>query len=79
MVFDGPTRHASEGGYSLRNLRFEDRLSEKSVVVGRATNGDIVRIVADSLNDAASFRSLAGGDLRAEMPLTSLVTIRVNW
>jgi len=48
-------RHASEGGYSLRNLRFEDRLSEKSVVVGRATNGDIVRIVADSLNDTASF------------------------
>ncbi|NBW95113.1 MAG: TonB-dependent receptor, partial [Bacteroidetes bacterium] len=41
-------------GWSLRSFRFEDRLNEKSVVVGRATNGDVVRIVADSLNDAAS-------------------------
>lgn len=47
-------RHAIETGWSLRTLSFEDRLEEKSVVVGRATNGETVRIVADSLNDAAS-------------------------
>lgn len=47
-------RSVLEAGWSLRSFRFEDRLNEKSVVVGRATNGDVVRIVADSLNDAAS-------------------------
>lgn len=47
-------RNVLEAGWSLRSFRFEDRLNEKSVVVGRATNGDVVRIVADSLNDAAS-------------------------
>lgn len=47
-------RHAVEAGWSLRSLSFDDRLREKTVVVGRATNGDTVRIVADSLNDAAS-------------------------
>ncbi|NBW94816.1 MAG: TonB-dependent receptor, partial [Bacteroidetes bacterium] len=47
-------RHAVEAGWSLRSLSFGDRLREKTVVVGRATNGDTVRIVADSLNDAAS-------------------------
>ncbi len=47
-------RHAFETGWSMRSLRFEDRLSEKSVVAGRATNGETVRIVADSLNDAAT-------------------------
>ena len=47
-------RSLLEAGWSVRSFRFEDRLNEKSVVVGRATNGDVVRIVADSLNDAAS-------------------------
>jgi hypothetical protein len=47
-------RHAIEAGWSYRSLRFEDFLNEKSVVVGRATNGDIVRIVADSLRDEAT-------------------------
>lgn len=47
-------RHTAEVGWALRSLDFEDRINEKSVVVGRSTTGDIVRIVADSLNDAAS-------------------------
>ena len=50
-----PARHAAEVGWSVRNLTFDDKLSEKSVVVGRSTTGEIVRIVADSLNDQASF------------------------
>ncbi len=49
------TRHTAELGWTVRHLTFDDRLNEKAVVVGRATNGEIVRIVADSLNDAASF------------------------
>jgi len=48
-------RHSTELGWTLRQLTFDDRLNEKSVVVGRATNGEVVRIVADSLNDSASF------------------------
>ncbi len=47
-------RHAAEAGWSLRHLDFVDRISEKSVVVGRATQGDIVRIVADSVNGSAT-------------------------
>ena len=50
-------RHALQGGWSVRALHFEDRLNEKSVVIGRATNGSQVRIVADSLNDAATLSS----------------------
>lgn len=49
------TRHATEAGWSVRRLEFDDRLDEKSVVVGRSTKGGIVRIVADSLRDQASF------------------------
>jgi len=51
------TRHAAEAGWSVRRLSFDDRLSEKSVIVGRSTRGDVVRIVADSLNDQANFSS----------------------
>jgi len=51
-------RHVMEAGWSLRSFQFDDRLNEKSVVVGRATNGDVVRIVADSLNDAASLSTI---------------------
>lgn len=47
--------HVAEGGWSVRRLEFEDVLQEKSVVVGRGLGGNVVRIVADSLNDATSF------------------------
>jgi len=49
------TWHATEAGWNVRRLEFDDRLDEKSVVVGRSLRGDIVRIVADSLRDQASF------------------------
>ena len=48
-------RHAAEAGYSLRRLDFKDRLDEKSVIIGRSTTGEIVRIIGDSLRDTASF------------------------
>ncbi|MCH8245765.1 MAG: TonB-dependent receptor [Bacteroidetes bacterium] len=48
-------RHAAEMGWSVRKLEFDDHLDEKSVVIGRSLDGDIVRIVADSLRDQASF------------------------
>ncbi len=48
-------RQVLELGYFGRRLEFRDRLSEKSVVVGPSLEGDIIRIVADSLNDEATF------------------------
>lgn len=49
--------HAAETGWSVRRLNFDDRLDEKSVVIGKSLEGDLVRIVADSLRDAADFNS----------------------
>ena len=80
----GP-RHVMEGGYGVRSLSFDDQLSEKSVVVGRATNGDVVRIVADSLNDGAtlsSWQSFAylqdSIDLLAEQPGKMTITAGIR-
>ena len=61
-------RNIIEAGYFGRRLEFRDRLSEKSVVVGPNLDGDIVRIVADSLNDEARFREYqAGGYVQNEV------------
>ncbi len=49
--------HAAETGWSARRLTFNDRLDEKSVIIGRSLEGDIVRIVADSLRDSAELNS----------------------
>ena len=55
------TRHAAEAGGYFRNLTFDDRIGEKSVVVGRSQEGDVVRIVVDSLNGAANFDETQAG------------------
>jgi hypothetical protein len=47
-------RHAAEAGWSLRRLHFDDRLMEHAAVVGRNRDGDVIRVVVDSLNDAAT-------------------------
>ncbi len=54
-------RHAAEAGWYARHLRFEDRLHERSIVEGRGTDGDVIRIVVDSLQDAASFSAEQAG------------------
>lgn len=54
-------RHAAEGGWQLRRLHFEDRLDEKSVVVGRTTEGDLARVVVDSLHDEARLDAVQAG------------------
>lgn len=46
--------HLLDAGWEVRSEAFEDRIDERSVVSGRATDGTPVRIVADSLRDAAS-------------------------
>ncbi len=55
------TRHAAELGGFFRNLSFSDRLTEKSVVVGRSREGDVVRIVVDSLDGASNFDETQAG------------------
>ncbi|MDX1547476.1 MAG: TonB-dependent receptor [Rhodothermales bacterium] len=47
-------RHAAEAGWSLRRLRFDDRLDEQGAVQGRDLDGNTVRIVIDSLRDDAA-------------------------
>ncbi len=47
--------HAAEAGWYVRQLTFEDRLRESSAVQGRGPDGDIVRLVANSLQDSTSF------------------------
>ncbi|HET6567925.1 MAG TPA: TonB-dependent receptor [Rhodothermales bacterium] len=51
-------RHAAEAGWSLRSLQFDDRLFEKSAVVGRSLEGDVVRLVVDSLNDTSRLNAV---------------------
>ncbi len=48
-------RHAAEAGWYARQLSFEDQIQESSAVQGRSPNGDIVRLIANSLEDSASF------------------------
>ncbi len=81
-------RHAFEAGYFGRSLRFRDRLNEKSVVIGPNLDGDIVRIVSDSLNDESSFGEHQAGaylqdefDVLADRPGALRVTggLRVDY
>ncbi len=46
-------RHALEAGWSVRRLRFDDRIDERSTVEGQSTSGDLVRIAVDSLRGTA--------------------------
>jgi hypothetical protein len=45
---------AFEVGWWHRNLRFSDTIDEKAIVVGPNRDGDVVRIVVDSLQDQAT-------------------------
>ena len=51
-------RHALEGGWSLRNMHFDDRLNEKNVLNAVETNQ---RVIVDSLRDRASFNEQQTG------------------
>ncbi len=63
-------KHSLELGYSWRSMEFRDRLFEKSVVIGPNLEGDIVRIVSDSLEGVATFHeSQLGGYIQDELNL----------
>jgi hypothetical protein len=53
------SRGAFEVGWWHRNLDFSDAIDEKAVVVGPNRDGDVVRIVVDSLQDQASCRPVS--------------------
>jgi hypothetical protein len=54
-------RSASEAGWMVRRMHFDDRLDEMSAVSGRNIEGDPVRIVVDSLFDAATMEATLAG------------------
>jgi hypothetical protein len=48
-------RQVLKGGWSLRDMHFNDRLNEKNVLVGEDEDGTAFRTVVDSLRDQATF------------------------
>lgn len=54
-------RHAAEAGWHVRGLHFEDRIAEQAAVVGKTREGDVARVVVDSLNDAAVLDATQAG------------------
>ncbi|MEX0747861.1 MAG: TonB-dependent receptor, partial [Rhodothermales bacterium] len=53
--------HAAEAGWYGRRLEFTDRINEQSTIVGRDTEGEVVRLVVDILRDAASLSASQAG------------------
>ena len=80
-------RLATELGWALRRLAFEDDLSERSIVQGRSTQGDIIQVVADSAQGAVSLdesqASLYGEQVidltRRQRPITLTVGLRTDY
>lgn len=56
-------RHIGEAGWSLRRIRWNDRLSEQSAVQGQNKDGDLVRVVVKDWSDTlpTTFATQAGG------------------
>ncbi|HEX7072101.1 MAG TPA: TonB-dependent receptor [Rhodothermales bacterium] len=55
------SRHGVEAGWMLRRLRFDDRLAEKGIIIGKNLEGETVRLVVDSLYDTATFSESQAG------------------
>ena len=55
------SRHALAAGWHVRDLHFDDRLNEKTVITGQRENGAQERIVVDSLRDRAVFSEQQAG------------------
>ncbi len=54
-------RHALAAGWHVRDLHFDDRLNEKTVITGQRESGTQERIVVDSLRDRAVFSEQQAG------------------
>jgi hypothetical protein len=55
------SRHVLEAGWHVRDLHFDDRLNEKTVITGQRESGTQERIVVDSLRDRAVFSEQQAG------------------
>ncbi|GIV58412.1 MAG: TonB-dependent receptor [Rhodothermaceae bacterium] len=74
-------RHSVEAGAFYRHLTFDDRLDEATIVTGRSTEGEVIQIRANELNDSASLDAYQAGlylqdrvDVLAEEPGRFVVT-----
>ncbi len=54
-------RQAFKGGWSLRDMHFDDRLNEKNVIEGEDGDAGTFRTVVDSLRDRATFNERQAG------------------
>ena len=54
-------RQIVKGGWSVRDMHFDDRLNERNVLEGEGTDGAPFRTVVDSLRDRASFNEMQTG------------------
>lgn len=54
-------RHASEVGWFVRRLQFDDRIEERTELSGKDVDGDFVRIVVDEISDDASLSASQTG------------------
>ncbi len=54
-------RHAAEAGWTARALHFEDRIAEQAAVTGKTREGELVRVVVDSLADSAVLDATQAG------------------
>mgnify|MGYP006280850839 CR=1 FL=1 len=55
------SRHVLRAGWHVRDLHFDDRLNEKTIIKGERENGVQERIVVDSLRDRAVFSEQQAG------------------
>lgn len=53
--------HVVETGWYVRELDFSDRIREQTSISGKNTDGEFVRIVVDSLSDAAAVSTTQAG------------------
>ncbi|MEX0822698.1 MAG: TonB-dependent receptor [Rhodothermales bacterium] len=53
--------HVLEGGWHVRGLSFADRIDERTALAGKNADGERVRIVVDSLSDAARLSAVQSG------------------
>ncbi len=52
------SRHALEAGWNLKQLKFQDRLMEESIVLGIGIDAEPVRVVVDSLKGTAELNAM---------------------
>lgn len=57
----GSSSGLTDVGWYVRDVSFQDQIDERSVVIGRNLEGDVVRLVADSLRDDANFAATQAG------------------